>query len=648
MEEDSDVLDGCLAEAFRMMDPFKPVQQDGGILLMITDLQDRLTAASNTRQIGEGDDDDDDADTCPIAQSEPLIAVELSLPDLRQLRKTGQEIELRMLRARPFGQSFDEDRVETEQVETHRLHQAWPRFLNLEINGRQVFTVKPPKRTQKRRDVPQPISANLKPGENEMKIRINDECPDDFVLAVVQCSPLAPRELAKFAKRISYEQSFRRVQSLLLERPRGEAEGSDGITCVGDEKLQLRCPITLVRPALPSRGEACRHFQCFDLEAYLVANFRTRAFNNRWRCPLCHLELRPGDLRVDAFVESVLKETQDVDEEVWLANDGSWRKSDPPDQIPEDEDSSDDAAAAAAIAAATAASAQKSAPSMNKGPCVIDEEEVALEDREEEERISRRMRLQGGTKVSPLVYAVASKPNKPTRKRRKSEEREDGDFRAPKYRRRRHEDARPDGVQDLRNSSHRHRGNDRRRGRLETQRLGVGADCAEGGQTNNIENEGSNRRRHGEDDGKLDLEPQRKKRRSTGHLETHVRSGRGRGMATGRAKGAAGQVKSAKVGAAPKQAVVRIARIRRLRNVPAPKGAIDLDSDAPPEEVSDDDIPPIEDGPPKERDCNGSLDIPSIEPDPNGLVDSGDAASGRVEQYAQSLAAGLEPGGLIW
>jgi hypothetical protein len=119
-------------------------------------------------------------------------------------------------------------------------------------------------------------------------------------------------------------------------------------------------------------------------------------------------------------------------------------------------------------------------------------------------------------------------------------------------------------------------------------------------------------------------------------------------MATGRAKGAAGQVKSAKVGAAPKQAVVRIARIRRLRNVPAPKGAIDLDSDAPPEEVSDDDIPPIEDGPPKERDCNGSLDIPSIEPDPNGLVDSGDAASGRVEQYAQSLAAGLEPGGLIW
>ena len=73
-----------------------------------------------------------------------------------------------------------------------------------------------------------------------------------------------------------------------------------GVECVGDERLRLRCPITLERFAsAPARGISCTHLQCFDLEAYLVSNYRTRAFNNRWRCPVCSLELR--SLAVQTF-----------------------------------------------------------------------------------------------------------------------------------------------------------------------------------------------------------------------------------------------------------------------------------------------------------------------------------------------------------
>merc|ERR1719284_292939 len=122
---------------------------------------------------------------------------------------------------------------------------------------------------------------------------------------------------------------MRRVRCLIAARPLGADVGAvgDGVECVGDERLRLRCPITLERFAsAPARGESCRHLQCFDLEAYLVANYRTRAFNNRWRCPLCDTELRPQDLRIDAFVESVLRSTQEADEEVLLDRDGSWRR----------------------------------------------------------------------------------------------------------------------------------------------------------------------------------------------------------------------------------------------------------------------------------------------------------------------------------
>merc|ERR1712087_962074 len=90
----------------------------------------------------------------------------------------------------------------------------------------------------------------------------------------------------------------------------GEQQGDDDdISCVISNKLKLRCPLSFERVVIPVRGEQCQHLQCFGLGAYLESNMKMRALNNRWTCPVCGNRLKPHDLRVDDFVDKVLKET---------------------------------------------------------------------------------------------------------------------------------------------------------------------------------------------------------------------------------------------------------------------------------------------------------------------------------------------------
>jgi len=277
----------CTLCCFREMDPFRPVGEVQHILYSDQALKRQLS-------------------------------FKIDLPDLRQWRKDGQEVEVRMLRLRGL------------DVTEHgsRLQQAWPRFMNLKVNGHEVLSVKPPLKGHKRRDVPHSITVNLRRGVNEVELCIEDDKRGDFALAVVRTTPSSPRQLAKGIRCVPGEQSLSRVRALLAARPKALTSGNagDGVECVGDERLQLRCPITLSRPAsVPARGMDCRHLQCLDLDAYLVSNFRTKAFNSRWRCPICSLELRLEDLCIDSFVESVLSATDAVVADVWVAPDGSWR-----------------------------------------------------------------------------------------------------------------------------------------------------------------------------------------------------------------------------------------------------------------------------------------------------------------------------------
>lgn len=68
--------------------------------------------------------------------------------------------------------------------------------------------------------------------------------------------------------------------------------------------IPLVCPLSSERVKVPVRGLFCTHFQCFDLQNYLVVVSNTA--NPRWVCPLCK---KPSySLRVDCIIAAIIAE----------------------------------------------------------------------------------------------------------------------------------------------------------------------------------------------------------------------------------------------------------------------------------------------------------------------------------------------------
>jgi len=84
--------------------------------------------------------------------------------------------------------------------------------------------------------------------------------------------------------------------------------------------VSLRCPISLLRITIPSRGRDCKHLQCFDLQSYLSLNEK----NPKFICPCCHKPLPFFSLVVDEYFHTVLKESKNGIDEAEINPDGKW------------------------------------------------------------------------------------------------------------------------------------------------------------------------------------------------------------------------------------------------------------------------------------------------------------------------------------
>jgi len=240
------------------------------------------------------------------------LSFTLDVPELRQWRREGLGVELRMVR-----------------VDSSKITHAWPHSLGLLVNGGEVFAVSPPEEGHKRRDVPQNISVCLKPGFNECSLHVVDEHVSDFVMAVLLTAPCDIPQLSLHVGSCSEAAAAARIRSLLAKQQGCGHGESEDVVCLTSDTLRLICPITMERVQQPVRGERCQHLQCFSLEAYLSSNRQIRAFNNRWQCPICTLILRPADLLHDPYVARILSSTPADVEEVVVASDGAWRCREP-------------------------------------------------------------------------------------------------------------------------------------------------------------------------------------------------------------------------------------------------------------------------------------------------------------------------------
>jgi len=249
--------------------------------------------------------------------TEPHFDFSLELSNLRQWRRDGKAVEVRMLR-----------------VESTKVEQVWPRAIHFFANGVEVFAVHPPEEGHKRRDVPEKISAGLKAGKNDIRVRMVDDDCVGFVMVVLLTNQESQESLAQQVSTCGKSEAQQRVRALHAKQAANTRSGDgEELVCLSSDTLKLQCPITMERVQDPVRGEHCEHTQCFSLDAYLRSNRQMGAFNRRWLCPLCTLILRPPDLQRDSYVASILESTPETVDEVLVADDGSWRLKDEPMEV---------------------------------------------------------------------------------------------------------------------------------------------------------------------------------------------------------------------------------------------------------------------------------------------------------------------------
>ncbi|KAH0478834.1 MAG: hypothetical protein KVP17_003565 [Porospora cf. gigantea B] len=201
-------------------------------------------------------------------------------------------------------------------------HCEWPRSLRIQVNDF-LECIEPPDVDRKRRDVPIPITQYLRPGLNKLQFIATGVAQESVLVGVCLCNCETSESLARKIPEVPPEDTLQILQENL--------EGSDtedcGVVNNDRENLRLNCSITLNRIQTPVRGYKCRHMQCFDLDSYLTVTAQSRAFNQRWKCPECHLVVRPADLRVDCLFRDILEKAPENAVEVLVLADGSWSVS---------------------------------------------------------------------------------------------------------------------------------------------------------------------------------------------------------------------------------------------------------------------------------------------------------------------------------
>ncbi|KAF0889658.1 hypothetical protein E2562_030139 [Oryza meyeriana var. granulata] len=103
------------------------------------------------------------------------------------------------------------------------------------------------------------------------------------------------------------------------------ADSDSDIEVVADSvSVNLRCPMTGSRIKIAGRFKPCVHMGCFDLEAFVELNQRSR----KWQCPVCLKNYSLDNIIIDPYfnrITSLIQSCGDDVSEIDVKPDGSWR-----------------------------------------------------------------------------------------------------------------------------------------------------------------------------------------------------------------------------------------------------------------------------------------------------------------------------------
>lgn len=162
-----------------------------------------------------------------------------------------------------------------------------------------------------------------------------------LVLVGPWCSP------ADICRQVQSNQTVAGEERMLLDQERvrvwvaehrpDRVTRKDALRCVDPPVIKLVCSMSLMRMEMAARGVGCDHLQCFDLEAF-VHTMRNIPPKHAWCCPICDKPAPLHQLRLDAFVQSVLDKAPENAVEVLVADNGKWEVSAVEEPMPDDSD----------------------------------------------------------------------------------------------------------------------------------------------------------------------------------------------------------------------------------------------------------------------------------------------------------------------
>ncbi|SCN61477.1 E3 SUMO-protein ligase PIAS, putative [Plasmodium chabaudi chabaudi] len=206
----------------------------------------------------------------------------------------------------------------TDLSGTVSVKQEWPKTFSLKVNGNVIEKIFEPSWEHKRRDSPLKITHVLHAGNNNIDINItNYDPPKLFVLAFLLCKIETEQSIIEniiLNSSLSFKEAKNRIIHILSIK-----HDDDEVMCMEvNRKISLNCPFSLDRILIPCRGVKCSHIQCFDLKSFIDITKKTKAFNNRWKCPVCSFFLRPRHLVIDTFITYILSQVPKDIKEVEL------------------------------------------------------------------------------------------------------------------------------------------------------------------------------------------------------------------------------------------------------------------------------------------------------------------------------------------
>lgn len=245
----------------------------------------------------------------------------------------------------------------------------WPEHIFVHFNDHKLAIRRG---THNGKDLPIELTEFVVAGTNTLKVALplkgptaGDKKGNLFYLAVEIIETLKHSEIVGRVEangRLACAETLGKIRSRLNAAP-----DEDGIAVIdrtgktaNELSIDLTDPFTSKIFTVPVRGAHCTHMECFDLETWLATRPMKTAMKcshkdictcpkrlgpsepDRWKCPHCDGDARPGSLRIDSFLEGVRGKLEEMGKlhtkSILAAADGTWRPVEEPDDDDEGSD----------------------------------------------------------------------------------------------------------------------------------------------------------------------------------------------------------------------------------------------------------------------------------------------------------------------